>query len=286
MPIRIGASIVIAKSLHQFKKVFKRILLKRVSIFVAIPPIYDLLSKSKPPWIFRKLLKIRLCISGAAPLSSVTLKDFETNWGIPLLEGYGLSEASPVVSLNPLKGIRKISSVGLPIDGVTVKIVDQDEGELQVGNIGEIIVRGKNVMKGYYKNEEATEEAIRGEWLFTGDIGKIDEDRYVYIVDRKKDMILVRGLNVYPREIEQVLIEYPGIAEVSVVSKSDKHKGEVPVAFIVPSSDVVLNELDIIKYCRKKLADYKVPKQIIIETDLPRTPTGKILKRELRKILI
>jgi len=283
MPLAAGAGMVIIKSLHHFRKVFRKVLLYGVTIIIGIPPLYRLMADVKLPWLVRKLLRLRLCVSGAAPLPQKILKKFEENWKLPLVEGYGLSEASPVVSLNPIDGVRKAGSIGLPIPGVEVKIVDGDEAELPIGESGEIIVKGGNVMKGYYNNSEATADALRGEWLFTGDIGRIDKDGYIYVVDRKKDMILVRGLNVYPRQIEYVLMEHPDIAEAAVVGRPDPAKGEVPAAFIIPKEGVVLNCADIIKFCKCRLAEYKVPHQIIIKNDLPRTPTGKILKRELRK---
>lgn len=284
MPLAVGAGIVVATSLHQFKKVFRRILLLGVTIIVGIPPLYAALAKADIPWFVRILLRIRLCVSGAAPLPETVLREFEKKWKIPLSEGYGLSETSPVVSLNPIKGKRKPNSVGMPIPGVEVKIAGPEEEELPVGEVGEIIIRGRNVMKGYYNEPQATAETIRGGWLFTGDLGKMDEEGYIYIVDRKKDMILVRGLNVYPREVEDVLQEYPGISEVSVVAKQDPNRGEVPIAFIIAKDGARLNPADITKYCRQRLADYKVPRQVVIKDQLPRTPTGKILKRELRKL--
>lgn len=283
MPLAVGAGVVIAASLHQFKKVFRRILFLGVTIIAGIPPLYAALAKADIPWFVRILLRIRLCLSGAAPLPESVLLEFEKKWKIPLLEGYGLSETSPVVSLNPIKGKRKPNSVGMPIPGVEVKITGPDEEELPVEQVGEIIIRGKNVMKGYLNEPQATAETIRGGWLFTGDLGKMDSEGYIYIVDRKKDMILVRGLNVYPREVEQVMQEYPGIAEVSVVAKEDPNKGEAPVAFVIAKDGAKLNPGEITKYCRQRLADYKVPRQIIIKEQLPRTPTGKILKRELRR---
>lgn len=285
MPLAVGAGIVIAASLHQFKKVFKRILFLGVTIIAGIPPLYSALAKAEIPLLVKFLLKIRLCISGAAPLPETVLNEFEKKWKIPLLEGYGLSETSPVVSLNPIRGKRKPNSVGLPVPGVSVKIVNSDEAELPVDTVGEIIIKGKNVMKGYYNNKEATKETIRGGWLFTGDMGKIDEEGYIYIVDRKKDMILVRGLNVYPREVENVLQECPGIKESAVVGKPDLNKGEVPAAFVIAKDGAKLNHGEIIKFCRQRLADYKVPRQIIEKAELPRTPTGKILKRELQKLI-
>jgi len=284
MPLAVGGGIVISSTLHQFKKVFKRIILRGVTVLVGIPSIYMLLARAHfPKWI-RMLLRIRFCISGAAPLPEIVLNEFQKKWKIPLIEGYGLSETSPVVSLNPINGIKKPNSVGLPLEGLEVKIVGADEEELPIGQVGEIIIKGKSVMKGYYNNEEATQDTLRNGWLFTGDLGFVDIDRYIHIVDRKKDMILVRGLNVYPREVENVIQECEGVSEVAVVAKPDENKGEVPVAFIVPKNGFTVNVSDVIKYCRHKLADYKVPRNICVKEQLPRTPTGKILKRELKKL--
>ena len=284
MPLACGAGIVIAGSLQQLKKVMKRILISGVTVVIGIPSLYMVLARVILPRWMRSLLKIRLCISGAAPLPETVLKEFENNWKIPLVEGYGLSEASPVVSLNPVAGTRKPGSVGLPLPGVEVKIAGPDEAELATNQVGEVIVKGNNVMKGYYNKPEETKQAIRGGWLFTGDMGKIDEDGYLFIVDRKKDMILVRGLNVYPREVEQVLQEHPDIEEVSVVGKPFPGKGEIPIAFIVPKDEARINISEITKFCRQRLADYKVPRQILVKDQMPRTPTGKILKRKLKKM--
>lgn len=286
MPLAVGGGVVIISSLHNFKRVFRKMIINGVTVLIGIPPLYALLAKAKVPSLMRILLRIRLAISGAAPLGEQILKQFEKNWKIPLLEGYGLSEASPVVSLNPLQGARKANSIGIPIPGVAVKIVGQDEAELSQGEIGELIVKGPNVMKGYYQAPEATAKAIRGGWLFTGDLGFVDQDGYFYIVDRKKDMILVRGLNVYPREVEQVLLSHQDIAEASVVGREDQGKGEIPVAFVIPKEGHAVDQLQIARFCRERLADYKVPRQVFVREDLPRTPTGKVLKRELKKLVI
>jgi long-chain acyl-CoA synthetase len=285
MPLAAGSGIVIASTLHQFKKVFKSIVVRGVTVLVGIPSIYLLLARASFPWWIRMLLKIRFCISGAAPLPETTLNEFQKKWKIPLVEGYGLSEASPVVSLNPVYGVKKTNSVGLPLPGLEVKIVGPDEGEIPNGQVGEIIIKGKSIMKGYYNNEEATKATLKNGWLFTGDLGFIDNDKYIHIVDRKKDMILVRGLNVYPREVENIIQEYQGVSEVAVIGKPDENKGEVPVAFVVPKNGFTINSSDILKYCRHKLADYKLPRNIYIKEDLPRTPTGKILKRELKTLV-
>lgn len=285
MPVSVGAGMVIIKSLHRFKKAFQRMLFRGVTLLIGIPQLYNVLCKVKLPWWKRWMVKVRLCISGAAPLPLTTLQEFEKNWKIPLVEGYGLSEASPVVSLNPVDGIRKAGSVGLPIPGVEVKVVDQDEAEVGTDQVGEVIVRGGNVMKGYYKDPASTAEAIRGGWLFTGDMGRIDKDGYIYIVDRKKDLILVHGLNVYPREIEEVIHQHPDVEECAVVGKPDPYRGEMPVVFVIPREGASLRSASVIAHCRKHLAEYKVPKQIFIMDELPRTPTGKILKRELRRMV-
>jgi long-chain acyl-CoA synthetase len=207
----------------------------------------------------------------------------EERFGSPLLEGYGLSEASPVVSVNPLIGTRKPGSVGLPIPNVQVKIVNEDMEELPVGEVGELTVKGPNVMQGYYNLPEATEQALVAGWLLTGDIAKVDEDGYVYIVDRKKDMLLVRGINVYPREIEEVLYQHPKISECAVIGVPDESRGEVPKAFMVLKEGETLTEREVREYCKQHLAAYKLPKFYEFRPSLPKNATQKIMKRELRQ---
>jgi len=282
VPIYSGAKIVIVKSVRPFHKVLRTILLNRVNVIVGIPPLYNILKDLKPHPILEMLLRIRVCISGAAPLSLDTLAKFKQNFKrIVLLEGYGLTEASPVVSLNPLDGKQKPGSIGLPIPGVEVKVVGEDENELPVGKIGELIVKGPNVMAGYFKLPVESKKTIRGEWLFTGDMARMDDEGYIYIVGRKKEMILSHGMNVYPQEIENVLFSHPEIKEAAVVGKKDKAKGELAVAFIVLEKNSNLSEKDIIAYCRDKLASYKIPRLIEFREQLPKTPTGKVLKRQL-----
>ena len=197
------------------------------------------------------------------------------------MEGYVLTEASPIVSFNPLHGIKKPGSIGLPLPGVEVKVVREDESEAACEEIGELIVKGPNVMMGYFNRPQETKKTLRGGWLFTGDMVKIDSDGYIYIVGRKKEMILTHGMNVYPSEIENVLKTYPKIKEVAVVGKKDKSKGEIPIAFIVLGKDCQAREREIIDYCKGKLANYKIPRIIEFREDLPKTPTGKVLKRKL-----
>jgi long-chain acyl-CoA synthetase len=228
-------------------------------------------------------LPFRVCISGAAPLPMQVLKDFETKFGIPLIEGYGLSEASPVVTKNPLRGVRKPGSVGLAVPHVEVSVQDETGLMLGVNEVGEICVRGGNVMQGYWNKPEETAKTMRHDWLLTGDIGYRDADGYYYITDRKKDMLLVNGNNVYPREIEEIIYQFPGVKEAAVIGIPDPRKGEQPLAYVVAAEGVTLDEKTLFQFIREKLADYKVPKRIIFMPALPRNATGKILKTELRK---
>jgi long-chain acyl-CoA synthetase len=249
--------------------------------------MYNVLSNIPVPRILisrllRMINPLRLCVSGAASLPVEVLKKFEAKFRLPLLEGYGLTEASPVVSINPQRK-RKPGSVGLPITGVEVKVVDEGGNQLAANREGELLVRGENVMKGYYKLPKATEETIKREWLYTGDIVKIDEDGYIYIVDRKKDMIIVRGLNVYPREIEEVFYLNTKVAEAAVIGIKDKLKGEVPRAYVALKKGENIKEAELTRFLKERLASYKIPRTIEFRDSLPKTSTGKILKRALRK---
>ncbi len=286
LPLYLGSPIIIFSTLHPFSKILRKIITARVTIFVAIPPIYNLLTSQIkipsfiPPFLIRLFLPVRLCISGAAPLSSEILKRFEKKFHLPLLEGYGLTETSPVVSLNPPKK-RKSGSVGLPLPGISVRIINEKGEELPFGEIGELYIKGENVMKGYFNQPKETEKVLKNGWLATGDLARIDEEGYIYIVDRKKEMIIFRGLNIYPREVEDVLYTYPGIREVAVIGMKDEKHGELPIAFISLKEGMKVQPADILKYCRQRLATYKVPRRIILKDSLPKNPAGKILKREL-----
>jgi long-chain acyl-CoA synthetase len=288
LPTYVGSSIIILGSIGDLKKKsFKKILLyKRPSFFLGVPQVYTALIKSKMPKFFIKYLyPIRLHVSGGAPLPEDILNQFKEKFGRSIIEGYGLSEASPVVAANKLKK-QKPLSVGPAIKGVEVKVVDENEKELPVGEVGELIVKGPNVMSGYWNMPELTQSTLRNGWLFTGDLAKLDEEGYIYIVDRKKDLIIVKGINVYPREIEEVLHNHDGIEAAAVIGLPDKGSGEIPVAYIKPKEGVEITEKEIKAYLRNHLANYKIPKSVKLEHNLPMTATGKILKRELKdKIL-
>ena len=281
LPLYVGGSIVLIKSLHPLKNVIQEIVLRQATILPAIPQFFRALADS-PPAVE---LPLRLCVSGAAPLPGQVLKDFMARFSIPLLEGYGLSEASPVVAINPVKGPWKAGSIGVPIPNVQVSVQDDAGHLLEPGQTGEICVQGGNVMMGYWNQPEATTQALRGGWLLTGDVGYQDADGYCFITDRKKDMLLVNGINVYPREIEEVIYQYPGIREVAVIGQPDPRRGEQPVAFVATATGTGLDEKALVRFMRAKLADYKVPRRVVILPSLPRNGTGKILKTVLRQCL-
>jgi len=284
-PLSIGAAMVLIKSVQPFHHAVREIIRARATILVGIPQLFQAMVHARVPFYVHWLLNLRLAISGAAPLPRETLEQFNKKFRFPLLEGYGLSEAAPVVSFNPIHGVCKPSSVGRPIPDVEVKIFDENDNELPPGVVGEIVVRGPNVMRGYWNQPQANAETLRHGWLHTGDMGKMDADGYIYIVDRKKDMLLVHGMNVYPREIEEVLHQFPGVAEAAVIGRPVEHKGELPVAFVAPAPNTRLDQKDLLRHCREHLADYKVPREIHILDKLPRTATGKITKLELRNLL-
>jgi long-chain acyl-CoA synthetase len=279
-----GARVYLLNSVKPFKRVTDTILFSRITVLVGIPPVYSALVNAKIPKFFNWINPIRVCISGAAALPAEVLRKFEKKFKIPLLEGYGLSEASAGVSVNPIHGKRKPFSVGIPIKGVQVKVLDEDGNVLEAPNkVGELIVKGDTVMVGYYNQPEETAKVLKDEWLHTGDMVKIDEEGYIYIVDRKKDMLIVRGMNVYPREVEEILYTHPKVAECAVIGVPDKQRGEVPKAFIILKEGMAATEKEFKRFCHEKIAMYKNPKYFEIRDSLPKTPTGKVLKKVLRE---
>jgi long-chain acyl-CoA synthetase len=210
------------------------------------------------------------------------LREFEQVFGVRVLEGYGLSETSPVVAFNQLQRPSKPGTVGLPVFGVEVRCLDEHDNPLPPGQRGEVVVRGPNVMKGYFERPEATAEAMRGGWFRTGDIGQFDEDGYLAIVDRKKDLILRGGFNVYPREIEEVLLMHPAVAQCAVVGVRDERLGEEVKAYVVLRSGTTVTVDELIAWGKEMMASFKYPRLVEFRDSLPLGATGKVLKRELR----
>jgi long-chain acyl-CoA synthetase len=225
---------------------------------------------------------LRMSVSGGAAMPVEVMKAFEQKFNVEIQEGYGLSETSPVASFNRLDRERKPGSIGLPVWGVELKIVDELDKDVPQGELGEIVIRGHNVMKGYYGKPEATAAAIRGGWFHTGDIGRMDEDGYFYIVDRVKDMVIRGGFNVYPREIEEVLMGHPQVSLAAVIGVPDERYGEEIKAFIVPAEGADIDVTELIAWSKANMADYKYPRLIELRDTLPMNATGKILKIELR----
>ena len=282
LPFTVGGSIVLVKSLNPPRAALQEIFSRRATILPAVPSFYRMMLSAQIP----TPVPIRIFISGSAPLPMQTLQEFEKKFGVPLVEGYGLSEASPVVSKNPLRGVRKAGSIGIPIANVEMSVQDEKGKMLGTGETGEICVRGGNVMMGYWNQPEETKRVFRNGWLLTGDVGYRDADGYYYITDRKKDMLIVNGINVYPREIEEVIYHFPGVREAAVIGVPDARRGEQPVAFVSAAEGQALDEKALHEFIRSKLADYKTPKRIVILPALPKNATGKILKTELRKLAV
>ncbi|NLA05714.1 MAG: long-chain fatty acid--CoA ligase, partial [Firmicutes bacterium] len=228
---------------------------------------------------------IRICMSGAAPLPIEVRRQFEENTGGKLVEGYGLSEASPLTHCNPIYGKSIAGSIGLPVPDTDAKIMDIETGEneMPLGEAGELCVRGPQVMVGYHNMPDETADSLREGWLYTGDIARMDEEGYTYIVDRKKDMIIAGGFNIYPRDIEEVLFTHPKIVEAAVAGYTDPYRGETLKAYIVCKEGDELTEEEVISFCKANLAAYKVPKMVEFRKELPKSMVGKVLRRILRE---
>jgi long-chain acyl-CoA synthetase len=232
------------------------------------------------------MTSLKGCFSGSAPLPVEVIRDFENRTGAVIVEGYGLTESSPVTHINPFAGgKRKVGSIGVPIPDTKCRIVNLENGtsDLPVGEIGELLIKGPQIMKGYWNKPEATAETLTEGWLHTGDIAKMDEEGYFYIVDRKKDMIISGGYNVYPRDIEEVFFEHPKVLEASAIGVPHPHRGEAVKMFVVLKEGESATVEELLEYCRTKLAKYKWPAEIEFRDELPKTNVGKVLKKDLRK---
>ncbi|MDE2126289.1 MAG: long-chain fatty acid--CoA ligase [Armatimonadetes bacterium] len=256
----------------------------KVSIYAGVPSMHFALLQQHAAGK-ADLGSLRLIASGGSPLPADLLHDLEERFGVPVLEGDGPTECSPVTSVNRLEGPRKIGSVGPPLRGVEIQIWDDADQAMPTGELGEIVVRGDNVMLGYLNQPEATAEAMRGGWYHTGDVGRLDEEGFLFIVDRIKDMIITGGLNVYPREVEEVLLQHPAVQDAAVIGMPDALRGEAVTAVIVLKPDCTAAADALRSHCEQRLAKYKTPRKFLIRETLPRTATGKVLKRMLRKEL-
>lgn len=252
------------------------------TLFLGVPSMYNLLLRL-PEKHTAQLQKLRFGISGGAAMPVEIMKQFEARFGVLIVEGDGPTECAPVTCFNPIDGIRKPQSVGLPIPGVEMKIMDECGRERALNQPGEICVRGPNVMKGYWKQAEETERVFFDEWFRTGDIGTEDEDGYFYIVDRIKDMVIVNGMNVYPRVVEEVLYQHEAVREAAVVGQPDRLHGEVLVAYLALEPGQTVDAQTIRAFCLQQLGRHEVPRRVHILDELPKNAAGKIVKRELRK---
>ena len=264
--------------------VVKRIRKHRPTIFCGVPAMYNAIN-NYTGITSSDLSSIRLCVSGGAGLPSDVQARFEEMSGGKLVEGYGLSEASPLVSVNPIFGHRKNGTIGVPVSDTEVRVVDGDTGAtLPQGEVGELSVSGPQVMQGYWNKAEETANVLQDGWLKTGDMAVMDEDGYFTIVDRKKDLILSAGMNIYSREVEEVLYQHPGVQDAAVVGVPSKVRGEVPKAFIVLKEGHELTQRDVIRFCHGKLARFKIPRHVEFRDELPKSAIGKILKRLLKEL--
>lgn len=277
-----GAKLVLLPR-FELDSVLKAIDKQKPTLFPGVPTIYVAINNA-PDLHKYDVKSIRICISGAAPLPVEVQQEFEKITGGKLVEGYGLSETSPVTHANPVYGKRKPGSIGLPMPDTEYKIVDVESGdkEMPIGEVGEICLRGPQVMEGYLNMPDETAHSIRNGWFYTGDIAKADEEGYAYIVDRKKDMVIAGGFNIYPRDIEEVLYTHPKIMEAAVAGINDPYRGETLKAYIVLKEGESMTEDEVAEHCKANLAPYKVPKLVEFRDELPKTMIGKVLRRMLR----
>ncbi|GAA2828196.1 long-chain fatty acid--CoA ligase [Kribbella solani] len=278
--IRVGAAVTLVPRFEP-ARVLKVLHRDHVTIFEGVPTMYAALLHD-PGRRTHDVSALRLCVSGGAALPVEVLRGFEREFGCMILEGYGLSETSPVVSFNHPDRVRKPGSIGTPVSGVEMRLVDEQGTEARPGEIGEIVVRGHNIMKSYWRRADATAAAIRDGWFHTGDLARVDADGYFFIVDRKKDLIIRGGYNVYPRELEEVFHEHPAVAEVAVFGVPHPELGEEVAAAVVLKPGATARADELRDYLKAQVAAYKYPRLVQLVETLPKGPTGKLLKRELR----
>jgi long-chain acyl-CoA synthetase len=278
-----GSTVISPKfSASQFWKIISDY---QVTSFGSVATMLSILLNTCPDGVPEGLKtdQLRFAMCGSAPVPAEVMKKFEETFNCPVVEGYGLSESTCRSTFNPPDERRRPGSCGMPI-GNEMKVFDDNDNEVSDGQLGEIVLRGENILKGYFKSPEATEIAFRNGWFHTGDVGYRDQDGFFYIVDRKSDMIIRGGENIYPREIDEVLYQHPAVAAAATIGVPDPLYGEEVAAFIVLKDGMKVTEEELISYCTERLADYKCPKTVRIVKDIPKGPTGKLLKRELAKL--
>jgi long-chain acyl-CoA synthetase len=253
-----------------------------VTVFEGVPTMYSAMLHD-PSAADADTSTLERCVSGGAAMPVELMRAFEARFGCQVLEGYGLSETSPVASFNPRDGVRKPGTIGLPLDGIEMRVVDLEGNEVPQGEVGEIAIRGHNIMKGYWRRPDATAEVIDSDgWFRTGDMGRVDEDGYFSIVDRKKELVIRGGYNVYPREIEEVLYEHPDVREAAVIGVPHDELGEEVAAAVALKAGAATGPNELRDFVKDRVAAYKYPRRVWLVDELPKGPTGKILKREIR----
>ncbi|PJN86735.1 fatty acid--CoA ligase family protein [Bacillus sp. mrc49] len=278
-PLLQGGTLLIVPQFSP-KEIFRQVKKYDATVFAGVPTMYNFLFQY-PDGHKDDLRSLRICISGGSAMPISLLESFEQKFNVRVSEGYGLSEASPVTCFNPLDRPRKAGSIGTSILRVENKVVTELGEEVPPNGVGELIVRGPNVMKGYYKMPEESAAVLKDGWLYTGDLARMDDEGYFFIVDRKKELIIVGGYNVYPREVEEVLYAHPEVVEAAAIGVPDPNQGEVVQCFVVKKNEA-LTEEDLLDYCLEHLAKYKVPAKIEFLDELPKNTTGKILRRSLK----
>ncbi len=279
--IRAGATLVLVPR-FEVGAVLDAIEQHRVTVFCGVPTMFVALMHADLTG--RDVSMLRICVSGGASIPGEVIKGFEAAYDATVLEGYGLSETCALATFNRSAEDRRVMSIGKRMWGCEVRVVDTDDVQVPPGpdNVGEIVLRGHNIMKGYLGRPDATAEAMRGGWFHTGDLGYMDEDEFVYIVDRKKDLVIRGGFNVYPREIEEVLHAHPSVLEAAVIGRPDERLGEEVVAYVSLRPGTSAEPDEVIAFCKERMAAYKYPRQVVVIDELPKGPSGKVLKTELR----
>ncbi len=284
LAIQLGTSMILVSNPGKGKTLFEAIRKYKPAVFPCVPSLYYAILHSEYLAEYRDDLKVlKVCISGSAPLQANIKESFEQLISGRLVEGYGLSEAPTATHCNPVQGANKTGSIGMPLSDVECRIISLSEPfqDLAADEEGELLIKGPQIMQRYFHREEETKLVLINGWLYTGDIARMDNDGYFYILGRKKDLIKVGGLQVWPSEIEDVILSFPGVAEVAVAGITDEHRGEIPVAWVVSNPGAVLDVHAIMDHCKKNLANYKQPREILLIDNLPRSTVGKVLRRNL-----